>query len=97
MSSESPSTSVQQDTNVVAPSESTCSSDVVKKDKKLTSPVWNDFTKFDKEIKSEVDGKEVSNKVLYARCNHCGFECPASSKQGTTRFKNWRLGQNFAK
>ena len=52
MSSASPSASVQQDANdVVTTSESTSSSVVVKKNK-CTSAVWNDFTKFDKEIKT---------------------------------------------
>ena len=52
---------------------------VVKKNKKCTSAVWNDFTKFNKEIKTEVDGKEVITMIKMAKCNHCGFETNANS------------------
>ena len=48
----------------------------------------NDFTKFDKEIKTDLDGKEVITMVKMATCNHCGFETNANSKHGTTHFKN---------
>ena len=72
--SDSPSASVQQDVDVATTSESTSNSVVVKKNKKCTSTVWNDFTKFDKEIKTEVDGKEVITMVKMAKCNHCGFK-----------------------
>ena len=89
MSSDSPSTSVQQDANVVVTtSEFTSSSIVVKKNKKCTSAVWNDFTKFDKEIKTEVDGKEEITMIKMAKCNHCGFKTNANSKYGTTHYKN---------
>ena len=52
--------------------------------KKLTSKIWDDFTKY--ELEKEVHGKIF--KTEEARCNHCKRIFNGASRLGTTHLKN---------